>query len=327
MIHTPKGFLPVNILEQSIIGWMEHHSTEYFSFVNYLVTNHNLNRGIVYQINSNPIVYDAYDPTSYQIKVVRQTPRVIKKQNGSKTIELHEVFLGYLWSISYAMWVIYEYAIALPTQTGTYNGTADLYTEPQKSAKELFLYGLSLIKEYKLWPSHLPSPTNITPDTKETIEKTNGIFLNAVSFVLSHELAHVSHQHLDNFLPYVTDNFPEIKRREKDADETAINILKKTITATNTKSMVIVGSIIATASLLYFGKTIQSPTHPDKDDRLKSVLESYELEDTDHMWGIAALTLQFFNQKESFGFTFSQPEHYKEFFYKFLDEFKKLKTI
>ncbi len=327
MAHTPKGFLPINVLENDIIGWMENHSSEFFSFVNYLVTNHNLNRGIVYHINDRPILYDTYDLINLRLKLITQTPRVILEKNGTKTIELHEVFLAYLWSISYAMWVIYDYAIVIPTHANTYDGTSDFSKEPQKSAKDLFLYGLSLIKEYKNWPSDLPSPQNTTAETKELVEKTNGIFLNAISFIISHELAHVSHKHLDNFLPYIPANYSEIKKREKDADTTAINILSKSISEKNTKSMVILGSIIATSSLLYFGKAIQSETHPDKDDRIKSVLENFELEDTDHNWGIAALTLQFFNQKEGFGFAFSQPEHYKELFYQFLEEFKKIKSI
>lgn len=327
MTHIPKGILPINILESDIIGWMENHSTEYFSFVNYLVTNHGLNRGIVYHINDRPIIYEAYDTINYKMKLIAQTPRVIKDKSGTKTIELHEVFLGYLWSISYAMWVIYDYAIVTPTHSETYNGTADFSAEPQKSARELFLYGLSLIKEYKPWPSNLPSPTNTTPGTKDNIEKTNGIFLNAISFILAHELAHVSHKHLDNFLPYIPANYPAIKEREKDADQTATNILKKTINENNTESMVVLGSIIATASLLYFGKAIQSPTHPDKDDRMKTVLENYELNELSHMWGIAALTLQFFNQKEKLDFSFSPPENYKDLFYQFLEEFKQLKNI
>lgn len=327
MTHIPRGFLPINVLESDIIGWMENHSTEYFSFVNYLVTNHNLNRGIVYHINDRPILYDAYDPSTYRLKLIAQTPRVIKEKNGTKTIELHEVFLAYLWSVSYSMWVIYDYAIVMPTHNKSYDGTADFSIEPQKSAKDLFIYGISLIKEYKDWPANLPSPKNITTETKDLIEKTNGIFLNAISFIIAHELAHVSHKHLDNFLQYIPENYPKIKEREKDADTTAINILKKSINENNAQSMVILGSIIATASLLYFGKAVQSPTHPDKDDRIKSVIESFELEDTHHMWGIAALTLQFFNQKEGFGFTFTEPEHYKELFYQFLEEFKKIKTI
>ena len=146
------------------------------------VTYNGLNKAIQYNIARAPITHGAY-------------------LSPARKINLFENFNAYLWCICYSLFVVFDETIQKPHLRGTYTGKIDPSNKRVKEALNLFDYALSLRTQYTDWDQKLPNPELFDCENTYYIERTNGLFVSAMTFILSHEVAH-------NYFNHITYNPP-----------------------------------------------------------------------------------------------------------------------
>lgn len=274
--YTPRGTQPVRVLEQNILYWFERKYPEFRSELEQLgVTS------IKYYCDEMPIS----NPNGY-----KQTPHVT--DNGQ--ICLHETFLSYLWALSYSIIVIFDEGLNGP-KTGKLPSHGKPVGHFLQYGDDVLKYGVSLVKDYKPWPTDLPNPDLkwYKGEDSHFPTKANGIYVAAVDFILCHEVAHVACGHLKKmaeaklkgeYLPKY-----EIKEGEIEADAWALErVIRGIRDPKRPKTTVYFGAIAGLASILFLGTELTSSTHPDTDNRIRTVLERLGGEKIDSLWGIAA---------------------------------------
>lgn len=182
-------------------------------FENIGLKGHVLENALLSGQFSNGIIYDN---THSSI----QTPYA---KCEDKSIYLQETFLAYLWSFIYSNLVIFEEGIFKPSQAGTSTGFLDFSMPIMNRARELFDWGIKLRKEYSEWDTRLPNPNNYHDSDEEYYGlKANNLFSNGVSYILFHELAHLTQGHFQ----YCTNvSLSDIIELEKEADNFAFDML------------------------------------------------------------------------------------------------------
>jgi hypothetical protein len=304
--YNPKnhfGNLPVRVLGGNIEDRFLNISPTFKLEFEKLLTQFEIEKKIIIEIHPEPIISSGF----------KQLPFI---RNSDKIIHLHEVFLAYLWILCYSFLVIYDEGMNKPARNLHHGENLTIDVSKRDEAFVLFNYGLSLINCYTKWNESLPNPENYD-DSNLYIEKANAIFEYAVAFILAHEFAHLKHGHI---------GLNKEKGYENEADLEASELLSNTISNDEEKTKIGFGLLIATTSTLFIDNTLQSPTHPDKDDRIKNVLEKLDLDEIDNLWGLACLVFTLW--KHSHDYNLKEP--YKISNYKFLfnyyleqlDEFK-----
>jgi hypothetical protein len=123
-------------------------------------------------------------------------PKVTKPKDGSPAyIELNVHYLERLWAFIYGWFVVYEECIQREMLSQNFKGMIE-YSSPLKQRAGC-LIAWSGLPARSSYPSELPSP-NVFADTEEEqwVKKANQLFLDAVSIILHHEVAHVRYKHL-----------------------------------------------------------------------------------------------------------------------------------
>ena len=208
------------------------------------------------------------------------------------TIEIHETFLSYVWGLSYASFVLFDEEINGP-HTGKRPEHGKSLGYFSSRAYAVFNHAMALRRDFREWPPHLPNPETFGEEDRHYIEKTNGIFLAAIDFILCHEVAHVSCGHLrtkrqaqsrGHFITSL-----EEKEFEWEADNWAIARVKRGIRSADRNTTVVgYGAIVGLGGLLFLNRNLTSRSHPDKNDRITNVLSMLSLPDLHNLWGIAA---------------------------------------
>jgi hypothetical protein len=113
-------------------------------------------------------------------------------------------------------------------------------------------------------------------NNKETIGNTNGVYINAINFILSHEYAHAQHQLYNRTMA-----------DEEKADFEAVKMLKDGAKDKNDLGNKAVGALIGLGSLLLLYQNVNSSTHPDTDKRIYNFIENLELDDEyNEIWAL-----------------------------------------
>lgn len=196
----------------------------------------------------------------------------------SRSIYLQETYLSFLWANIYSIFVIHEEGIQKRMIEGTWNGIIQYEASLLQRAKKLFLWSTSLVDEFSDWDTTLPNPSIYTNDEENFfVEKVNGIFQDAVTFLMFHEYAHLTLGH-DKYFNEKTkkeDNtvaslFIEL---EKDADDIALDIVGK-----EQISSIVAVVFVITSSLLIEptqNQTLQIK-HPTTDNRLFNIFQKLQ---------------------------------------------------
>lgn len=279
--YIPMGNQPVRMLEQNILDWFERKYPEFRSELEQIGAASGAPISIKYYCDEAPIFNPNGDILMPYVTI----------ENGQ--ICLHETFLSYVWALSYSIMVIFD------------EGSHGPKTEKQPShgkpvghflqyGYDVLEYGLSLVKNYKPWPTDLPNPDPNWYKGEDNYFPTraNAIYVAAVDFILCHEIAHVTCGHLKKmaeaqlkgeYLPKY-----EIKEGEIEADAWALERVIRGIDPERTKTTVGFGAVAGLASILFLGTDLTSSDHPDTDNRIRAVLEGLGGEKIDNLWGIAA---------------------------------------
>jgi hypothetical protein len=294
-----KGTQPVRVLSENIIYWFENTYEEFKHILESQINQNGLKRKIRVIIQEGKIREVAY----------------ISKD---KVISIEETFLSYIWTMCYSLVVLFDEIIHKPKTEKNWTLT-EAARVIANDAQALFDYGVSLLDDFSEWDKDLPNP-ELYDDENMYIEKTNGIFLSAINFVIVHEFAHVFLGHID-FLSEKQNRKEkvepsEIKEHEYQADQYALNVLMKGSDFLTNKETVGTGIIIGLTSLIFFGKNLDQIYHPDTDERLKTALEELHLDDRDNLWGIACLAFKLWANHYSVDLAWpAEVDTYKELFY------------
>lgn len=258
---------------------------------------------------------------------------------ASKEIVIQEVFLAYIWAMTYSLVVIYEEAIQTKMMAGQWNGNVELNTPLLQNAERLFNWALTLTDKYSDWNKNLPNPeTHGTVEEKYYAEKVNGIFLDAIVFILFHECCHLVNDHCElinkagkKAVNQLTQSEKQnYKALENEADVFAIESLIASTDNNQGKLVKGLSIVLANISLLFIVKNpkhLKSTTHPDIDTRLHNFLEylGQDLPSFDYLWYLACFACRIF-----FGFhqvpVKSEPATTSiELFYRYLSIFDSIK--
>lgn len=226
----------------------------------------------------------------------------------SKEIVIQEVFLSYIWAITYALVVIYEEAIQKKIIKGEWNGIIELDTPILNDAEKLFIWALSLTDEYSDWVLNLPNP-EIQKSEQENFyaEKINGIFLDIIVFILFHECCHLVNDHCDfrkrignkSLSELTAEEKQSYKELENEADIFAIESMVWIADPNQYKLIKGLSIVLANIALLFVlkhPKMVKSATHPDVDTRLHNCLEylGQDLPTYDYVWYLACFACRLF---------------------------------
>jgi len=300
------GLQPISVLKHNLIARLEERSEE---LIRLLQIESKLGNNIQY--------------VSYNLPLVdRQTPYI----NDKGTIHIHETFLSYLWIISFTMFVLYEEGVAIPDQIKRgYKTHKNQDRALMNLTEELFDYAKSLVKNFSKWDiNYFPNPEFYDRDTDEGfyIERNNDLYVEAMNFILFHEIAHAELEHINKKISQNLSN-ESLKILELEADSRAINLLLENYKSLNATHLAI---IIGLASIIFSGKSlVGGGEHPDIDKRIENALEIIQPTDDSPVWAFLVLFLKLWDKQ--FSHNFIENSHYdsfKDFYYELIQQARKL---
>ena len=296
-----QGKQPVRVLEHDLPAWFECKYPEFRQELKTKCQNHP-NAGLIkYNIDEIPV----------------RCALPFVKRDGE--IVLYEVFLSYIWALSYAFVVIFDEGIHGP-RAGIQPAHGMGLGRFLNGANKLFDYGLSLLDLFQSWPKELPSPETCNEVDTYYVEKANGIYLAAADFILCHEFAHIACGHFDK-----TSDTPS-KMLEREADLIALEWVMNGIREPERpQTTVAFGAVAGLGSLIFLGRRLTSRTHPDIDERIANVMTRFPIEDRDNLWGIA--TVFFFLWKERFKVSLKFANEYDTYRVLFEDIIRQLQPL
>jgi hypothetical protein len=282
------GTQPIRVLQFNIPAQFENTNPDFISLTLDTVATKGLQLGIAYVMNEDAILA--------KVNGHLQTPFV----DGKGKIHVHESFLSYVWCVSFSLWVLYDEAVAKPSQNKFLGYEKNIINNNLiEQTQQLFDYGLSIIRSFSKWNrSELPNP-ELYPDEMEFyVGRANGIFVNAVNFILCHEFAHVEREHITQ-IKMGSNTHSHILMFEKEADKRAIELMLDGATEQNRYTRQL-GILVGLCCLLFFKKeTTGAPTHPDVDDRIHGYLTALNLDSESPLWGVAAMAIRLWDRKFS----------------------------
>ena len=227
-----------------------------------------------------------------------QTPFI--NENG--TISIHETFLSYIWIICYYFFVLYEETLVIPDAIRMGKKPRKEHNkELCEKAKELFDYGISLIKTYSDWDKeYLPNPEYYDKDDEEGwyIERTNDLSVEVMNFILYHEIAHADLEHIKKIKENnLTDD--DVKEIELEADRKAANQI---LSFKRSQIMTELSIVIGIASLTFFKNNLSGgKKHPDIDARLNNIINVFKPDEEHSLWAILCLVLKNWSNQFNLG--------------------------
>ena len=300
-----KGYLPVRVLPNNFIEWFENVTPDFKEESKAEIDYNGLKAGLIYHIKKTPIT---------DIACI----------NGKREIELNENYNQYLWSICYALFVLFDESIHKPITTGTYTGTFDLNNSFVKKAIDSFNSGMGLLKSFQETVFfNLPNPEKYTEVDQYYIQRTNSIYTAAMTFILLHEFGHQFHKHLD-----YDPTSEESKNDEYLVDGFAIDKISYNFSLD--KGTTYKFGIIATlCSFIFLNNSLKGGDfHPDIDERLSVAMEKLELDELDNMWGVASLAFRLWSNHYKIKLDLpDKVDNYKQLYYLTISEVKKIKSI
>lgn len=145
-----------------------------------------------------------------------------------------------------------------------------------------YSYSRELTQGYVEWPNDLPMPEDGTKiEDDGVINTTNMVFMGALNYILSHEIAHLylQHQH-------------PAKENEIEADSLAIKWITDSADYNKALEFTYFAGF-AFMVLIDVNAHRDGVSHPSSFSRLLSYLESRNLDDNDPLWGTACIIYGF----------------------------------
>ena len=245
-----------------------------------------------------------------------RAPRVVRNEgrNGELEpayIELHRPHLELLWAFIFGWFVLYEEAVQKPLLAKSFTGPIVLDSALKQRAAQLLSWATGLKDKYTRWPQNLPSPSLSTATSVEEREysaKVNGIFQEAIAFMLYHEFAHIFQGHLDVYDRAPTPEASALtKQLEREADDFAFRIFVMETDGDDVRCIKGWAVLSASLSSLYL---IDSPAaifqerHPHLHHRVAHALSQLNFSNTkdrDYYWYLCSVVLTVFAKAHNLG--------------------------
>lgn len=225
----------------------------------------------------------------------------LRKNDDTQIPEMHVSLkhLELLWSFAYSWMVIFERGVQEPLIEQTWTGSVDASDPILFRAMQLRDWGGSLQTLCTSWPSDLPSPRNYACAIEQWYgEKANLVFQEAMAFLLGHEFAHATGQHLDFLAPGSPDC--DAIEAEKDADVAAFESVVNQDDDDLGKLSKAWAVLTALLSSIYLGenkrKAFVQRRHPPLHHRVSSFMRMLAFKEEQHRYYfpmLASLVLEF----------------------------------
>jgi hypothetical protein len=250
------GNQPIRVLRHNIAYSFQNYNPTFVEEFNKLSAKGYLTDHINYHINELPIFYGREN----------QLPFI---QNG--TINLHEIFLVYLWCLCFAIHTPFYKTIH---EKILFKNDKILYNE----CNELLKFAEDVkIKYLLLDKSKRFNPECFDLDNERIIGYTNGMYVNALNFILSHEFAHAKYR-----------LFNETKEDEERADYEAAKYLLGGVKNQNDFGNKVIAGLLGLGATMLLSNMIQSKTHPDSDKRIADYINNIGMQDENNeIWALA----------------------------------------
>lgn len=275
-----------------------------------------------------------------QVKIEKEHLKTPYADCDQNSIHIQENYIGYLWAMCYSLFVIYEEGVQKRIISGHYEGIINFDTPLLQRAKSLFEWALTLKDEYSDWDLSLPNPEQHNNSIEEWYaEKVNGIFQDVVVYDLFHEFSHLVNNHCDSLADIFGKRTAELteeditlyKQIETEADNSAFDSIVAESDSEKYKLHKGIAIILAHCTSLFViknPKSVKQPTHQDIDNRIIYSIERLNLKDlssSDYLWYLGALTCKFFFDRHGIQTDIRPSDTTNGLFFRYLDEFDKLK--
>lgn len=226
--------------------------------------------------------------------VENNTPNVTV--GGERIVTIHETFLSYLWCVCHTLWVLFEEQVAKVEQNIINKANFIIDERKVCDANELFEYAKILIVMYSDWDNNLPHPSKVYSDDKDFTNKTNGIFLYSISYIILHEIGHVEFNHEKSCI-----------KNEMEADSYAFKAMLRMKSSDNRISIDL-GILTGFCSLLFLkGPKSNSkiPTHPKTYERIDSIVKLLDNSPMLPHFGYVCVAIKLWDKMYSIGLDWS----------------------
>jgi hypothetical protein len=313
---TDFGTQPVRVLHHMLAHMFQITNPTFFAELQEEIEQGRLNREI--DIIYGEVSIRKPDGTFY-------TPRA----NGtSRKIELHETFLSYMWSCTYAIYVTFLETIDFPFHNR--NAGYMVYPISQNNidtANDMFDYARFLIADFEAWNKiEMPNPELLLAEKRTYVEQTNCFYTESIKFILCHEFTHLKF-HIDEI--DCDTSISSFLEYELEADNNAIDKIKAGLSyapnalAQSHRLAVENGVIIGVLSMFFFKATTDAVQHPNTEDRLTNALERLDLIGNPEAWAIACVGLKFWDNQFEHNFDWDEnPNNYQEQYYSIIEQIK-----
>lgn len=237
---------------------------------------------------------------------------LISVDGSTRTIQIHEQFLAFLWCYIYSTFVIVEEGVQskiLNSGSNLWDGKIENTRPIVIRAQELYIWSKDLPSSYSRWPIYLPNPEiYFSAEEQYYINEVNGIYLKAITYLINHEIAHLVNNHWDTLGYYKGkgySNLTEVERLdyksiEGEADLYAREEMIGQHDSESTKLINGLSIVLAHCSSLFairHPSNLVSNVHPDLDQRIFHSINFLTLqreEDKDYIYLIASISLNLF---------------------------------
>jgi hypothetical protein len=199
------------------------------------------------------------------------------------TINLPEIYLMYLWCICFSIHTPYYEIVH---KKNVFEDNTVLVNE----CYELMAFARQIKNQYAILDKFKRfNPEYFDEINEKVIGNTNGVFINAVSFILCHEYVHAKYRLYGN-----------TKEDEAKTDTIAVKMLKEGAKDANDFGNRAIGALIGLGSLLLLTKNVNIDNHPDNDKRLLDFIENLELnDDNNEIWALGCFILAYWDNEYS----------------------------
>lgn len=269
-----QGVMPIRVLQFNLIHAFENTNPSFLELAKKIIIDLGLDPEIGYNAEVDKI----------------SSPFVVFKK-----ITLQEVFLSYVWCITFSLTILHEEVIVKRSKNHYFGNEIEKTNFPlARDAYKLWEYAISLIHEYSEWDRQLPNPEFYKIEYEELIFQTNALYIEAMKFVLAHEFAHIELEH-DSKIPTKENENSFKVALEKEADDRAIKLVLEGVDTKNAAT-VRMGVLVGLCSLLFFKSETKEIAYPDTDDRIDSIISVINPDPQDAMWGIATLAYKLWDR-------------------------------
>lgn len=274
-----EGIMPIRVLQYNVIQVFSNLNPGFLELTKKVINDLGLNDGIGYLAEKER---------------VRSPFAVFDK------IMVQEVFMSYMWCISFSLSVLYSEVQVKKSKNCYYgNETEIIDLDKARDAYKLWEYAMSLLNDYSEWDKMLPNPELFHPKFVDLIPRIDALFIVAMQYVLAHEFAHIELEHSKN-VPQHEDPNQFNAAQEKEADQRAIELVLQGMDGNNNDT-IRMGILIGLCSLLFFKSTTKEDAYPDTDNRIDSIMALIDPDEQDAMWGIAVLAYKLWDRYYNVG--------------------------